>query len=192
MLEKVVGSKVRAAIFTVLFTEQHRVLHIREMARMAGLTAPSLMRELRELAKIGLVRQEKDGNRVKYSASQESPLYGSICELVRKAEGGMAILFRAFADSDNDVAFVYGSRAKGTARADSDYDVFVIGNEGLRKTVLRLRDATDKLGVEVNPSVVSRAEFERRIKSGDHFLSEVMSSPKIFLKGSDNELTAMA
>ena len=76
MLEKVVGSKVRAAIFTVLFTEQHRVLHIREMARMAGLTAPSLMRELRELAKIGLVRQEKDGNRVKYSASQESPLYG--------------------------------------------------------------------------------------------------------------------
>ena len=184
MLEKVVGSKVRAAIFTVLFTEQHRVLHIREMARMAGLTAPSLMREL--------VRQEKDGNRVKYSASQESPLYGSICELVRKAEGGMAILFRAFADSDNDVAFVYGSRAKGTARADSDYDVFVIGNEGLRKTVLRLRDATDKLGVEVNPYVVSRAEFERRIKSGDHFLSEVMSSPKIFLKGSDNELTAMA
>ena len=46
MLEKVVGSKVRAAIFTVLFTEQHRVLHIREMARIAGLTAPSLMREL--------------------------------------------------------------------------------------------------------------------------------------------------
>ena len=144
MLEKVVGSKVRAAIFTVLFTEQHRVLHIREMARMAGLTAPSLMRELRELAKIGLVRQEKDGNRVKYSANQESPLYGSICELVRKAEGGTAILSRAFADSDNDVAFVYGSRAKGTARADSDYDVFVIGNEGLRKTVSRLRDATDK------------------------------------------------
>ncbi len=85
-----------------------------------------------------------------------------------------------------------GPEVYKTARSDSDYDVFVIGNEGLRKTVLRLRDATDKLGVEVNPYVLSRAEFERRIKSGDHFLSEVMSSPKIFLKESDNELTAMA
>ena len=192
MLEKIVGSKVRAAILTMLFTEQHRTLYIRELARMARLSAPSLMRELKELAKIGLVIQEKDGNRVRYFGNQKSPLYDSICNLVSKAEGGTAILVRAFADSDNDVVFVYGSRAKGTARADSDYDVFVIGNEGLRKTVSRLRDATDKLGVEVNPYVLSRTEFERRIKSGDHFLSEVMSSPKIFLKGSDNELTAMA
>jgi predicted nucleotidyltransferase len=95
-------------------------------------------------------------------------------------------------DSDADVAFIYGSRAKGTARADSDYDVFVIGNEGLRQVIARLRTVAEDINVEINPYVLSRKEFTNRLKAGDHFITEVIASPKIFLKGTKNELAAMA
>lgn len=192
MLEKVVGSHGRSAIFKMLFTEQHRKAHLRELARIAGLSAPSLMRELRELAELGVVNKEKDGNRVNYSANTESPLYDPICILVRKAEGGERLLAKALSDSDAEVAFIYGSRAKGTARADSDYDVFVIGNEGLRQVIARLRTVAEDINVEINPYVLSRKEFTNRLKAGDHFITEVIASPKIFLKGTKNELAAMA
>ncbi|MBO7687410.1 MAG: nucleotidyltransferase domain-containing protein [Kiritimatiellae bacterium] len=192
MLEKVVGSQGRAAIFKMLFTEQHRKAHLREIARITGLSAPSLMRELRELARLGVVCQEKDGNRVDYSANTSSPLYEPICVLVRKTEGGERLLAQALSDCDAEVAFIYGSRAKGTARADSDYDVFIIGNEGLRHIVARFRSVAEEIDVEVNPYVLSRKEFVGRLKAGDHFLSEVVSSPKVFLKGTQDELAAMA
>ncbi len=192
MIEKVVGSQGRAAIFKMLFTEQHRKAHLREMARIAGLSAPSLMRELKELARLGLVCQEKDGNRVNYSANTASPLYDPICVLVRKTEGGEQLLSQALEDCDAEVAFIYGSRAKGTARTDSDYDVFVIGDEGLRRVVARLRPIAEKIDVEVNPYVLSRKEFVDRLKACDHFISDVVSSPKIFLKGTQDELKAMA
>ena len=192
MLEKVVGSQGRAAIFRMLFTERHPKAHLREMARIAGLSAPSLMRELKELARLGVVCQEKDGNRVDYSANMSSPLYEPICVLVRKTEGGERFIAQALSDCDAEIAFIYGSRAKGTARADSDYDVFVVGSEGLRQVVSRLRSVAEKIDVEVNPYVLTRKEFVDRWKAGDHFISEVMSSPKIFLKGTKDELASMA
>ena len=98
----------------------------------------------------------------------------------------------SFADSDNDVVFIYGSRAKGNARADSDYDVFVIGREGLRKVSARAGEVATKVGIEVNPYVIAPEEFGRRVSNGDHFLGEVMASPKIFLKGDEHELARLA
>lgn len=188
MLEVIFGSKGRVAIFRELFDGAGRSAHIRELARKYGLTAPSLMREAKSLAKRGLLSETADGNRVDYSAKVDSPLYPVICELVRKTCGGEAMLAEAFADSPDPFVFVYGSRAAGTARADSDYDLFVIGDEGLRKVTARTAKVMNELGIEVNPYVISPLEFTTRMRGGDHFLGDVMSGRKIFLKGDENGL----
>ena len=150
------------------------------------------MREAKALVKIGLLREERDGNRVDYLANVDSPLYAPLAELVAKTSGPENVLKDAFADSENDVVFIYGSRAKGEERADSDYDVFVIGREGLRKTAARAGEVANKIGVEVNPYVIAAEEFKRRISAGDHFLKTVMASPKIFLRGDEDELARLA
>ena len=79
-----------------------------------------------------------------------------------------------------------------TERADSDFDVFVIGDEGLRSISARVGKVAEASGVEVNPYVVTELEFKKRLAKGDHFLTEVMATPKIFLKGGENELAGMA
>jgi predicted nucleotidyltransferase len=150
------------------------------------------MREAKALVKIGLLREEKDGNRVDYCANVDSPLYPALTELVQKTAGPEAALREAFADSDNDVVFIYGSRARGCERADSDCDVFVVGREGLRKAAARAGEVANRIGIEVNPYVVTPEEFKRRVASDDHFLGDVMSSPKIFVKGSEDELAGLA
>ena len=192
MIEEIIGSKGRVALFRELFDGNERSAHIREIARKYALTAPSLMREAKALVKRGLLSEVVDGNRVDYSARRDSPLYPVICELVKKTCGGEAMLREAFADSNDPVVFIYGSRARGDARAESDYDIFVIGNEGLRKVTARTSKVMAELGIEVNPYVITPGEFAKRMNDGDHFLSEVMSGPKIFLKGGEDELGRLA
>lgn len=192
ILDKILGSKGRTAIFRELFDGHGRSMHISELAKRNHLSTPSLMREAKALVKLGLLQEIADGNRINYSASTDSPLFAPISELVKQCCGGKALLESAFSDSDNPAVFIYGSRARGNARANSDYDVFVIGNEGLRKTTARLRPIIDKLGVEVNPYVLTPEEFKRRFDAGDHFLNEVIASPKIYLKGGDNVISGMA
>ena len=192
VLDTLIGSKGKVALLSALLDGKQRRVHIRELARESGLSAPSLMREAKSLVKIGLLREERDGNRVDYLANVDSSLYAALSELVAKTVGPENALKETFADSDNDVVFIYGSRAKGDERADSDYDVFVIGSEGLRKTAARTGEVANRIGVEVNPYVISAAEFKRRISAGDHFLREVMASSKIFLKGDEDELARLA
>ena len=192
ILDKLIGSKGRVALLTMLLDGKQRRVHIRELARNSGLSAPSLMREAKSLVKIGLLREERNGNRVDYLANVASPLYAVLSELVVKTAGAEIALKEAFSDSDNDVVFIYGSRAKGMERTDSDYDVLVIGREGLRKTVARAGAVANRIGVEVNPYVITTEEFRQRISSGNHFLKEVMASQKIFLKGDEDELARLA
>ena len=192
VLDTLIGAKGKVALLSALLDGKQRRVHIRELARNSGLSAPSLMREAKSLVKIGLLREERDGNRVDYLANVDSPLYAPLSELICRTTGPECALRESFADSDNDVVFIYGSRAKGNERADSDYDVFVIGREGLRKTASRTGEVSNKIGVEVNPYVIAPEEFKRRVSSGDHFLGDVMASSKIFLKGNEDELARMA
>ena len=149
------------------------------------------MREAKNLVSDGVLKEEKDGNRVFYSANVACPFYGALKDLVSRTGSGEVLLRKAFERSNAKVAFIYGSRAKGQARTDSDYDVFVIGNEGLRKTIGRIADVRDVLGVEINPYVITAGEYAKRRASDDHFLREVIDGAKIFVKGDEHELEAM-
>lgn len=192
MLERIIGSKGRVALLQALFDGRCQGVHIRELARKAELSAPSLMREAKDLVKMGLLREVRDGNRVDYFANSDSPLYAPLLALVEKTSGPIALLKDAFAESAADFVFVYGSRARGTERADSDIDLFVIGSEGLRKVSSRVASVAERIDAEVNPYVISPVELKRRLAAGDHFLNEVMSAPKIFLKGDANGLAGLA
>lgn len=191
MLERLLGSAVRAALLRTLCTDERRRVHLRELARANDLSAPCLMREAKNLVSVGVLKEEKDGNRVYYSANVACPFYDALKDLVAKTGSGEVMLRNAFAKSDAKVVFIYGSRAKGLARADSDYDVFVIGEEGLRKTIVRIAEVRDALGVEVNPYVITVDEYAKRRASEDHFLKDVIGGPKIFVKGDEHELEAM-
>ena len=192
ILDRIFGSKGRVALFTALFDGQGKRFHIRELARKMGLNAPSLMREAKSLVAIGLLCEERDGNRLDYRANENSPLYAHIAALVENTSGVKTQLAEAFVDSSCPVVFLYGSRVRGNERADSYFDVFVIGNEGLRSVSSRISRVVESAGVEVNPYVISPEEFKKRLDGGNHFLKEVMSSPKEFRKGDENELARLA
>jgi predicted nucleotidyltransferase len=87
-------------------------------------------------------------------------------------------------------AFVYGSVAKKTDTASSDIDLMLISNElSYGELFSALEDASMTLGRSVNPTILSREEFDRRIAKQESFLIRVMGQPKIWIIGKSDDFS---
>ena len=86
-----------------------------------------------------------------------------------------------------DAAFVYGSVAKKSDTSGSDIDLFLLGRDLSYADVLRAL-GTLNLGREVSPTLFSRTELEKQLKEGNAFVTRVLGQPKIWIKGSMDDL----
>jgi len=190
-LSDILSSRVRAEIFRLLFGLDEKELHLREMERQAGLSLGTVRQDLQKLVKLDLVTTRRDGNRLYYRANTQHPLYPEIRRLVLKT-AGLVEIFKGVLDREGvEVAFVFGSLARNKEKAASDVDLMVIGAVGLRTLSSWLSGVSEQVGREVNPHIMTVEEFDRRKATGDHFLSNVLESPKLFIIGNENDLAAM-
>ena len=190
-LVDIVSSRVKAELLRLLFGLALPELHLRELVRQSGLSLSTVQQELRRLTRVGLVIARKDGNRVYYRANPDHPAFRDLCSLVLKTDGLVGVLQPALQTPDASVAFVFGSIARGETGAASDVDLMVIGSLGLRRLTSLLSGMTDRLAREINPHVLSPEEFVERKKKRDHFVTSVLNSPKLFVKGTEHELATM-
>ena len=186
------SSKTRAEFFRLLFGLSSKPLHLREIQRSSGLSIGSIQQEAVTLQKLGLITVRKDGNRTYFEANKEHPLCGDIRRLVLKTSGLVDVVKQALKADDIKCAFVFGSVARGEERADSDIDLMVIGDIGLRKLTGLLSGVANKVGREINPHIHSLEEFKKRLVKKEHLVSMIMASPKIFIIGSEDDIKAMA
>lgn len=184
--------KTRAEILRLLFETGDQEIHLRDLARLAGLSPAALQKELTSLAAKELVLTRRDGNRLYYRANTAHPLYPELRGIVLKTSGIAAELGRALeAVGGIDLALIFGSVAAGTATGQSDVDLLVIGSTGLRKLTPALRGVADSLGREINPVCLTPAEWGKKLRSGDAFAARVVNEPKLWLKGGPDALAAM-
>ena len=179
-------SDSQSRVFRWLFGQPERSYHLNELLRLTGLGSASLQRELGKLAAAGLVRSEKVGNLRRFQANTESPVYEELAALTRKTLGAQPLLQEALEPIKEklDLAFIYGSIAKGTDTAKSDVDVMVVGNDLLLSEVLKLLlPVESQLGRKINPTLFTPAEYKRRRVQKKSFLNRVLAQPVIPLIG---------
>jgi len=192
LLAEILSSRIRSEIFRILFGVNEEALHLREIERRSGLTVGTVQGELKKLLTLDLIEKRRDGNRLYYKANKEHPLYPEIRNIVLKTSGLADVIKIALsAAPEIKVAFVFGSIASHEEKAGSDVDLMVIGALGLRKLTGLLMGVSNQIGREVNPHVLTENEFMKRKKSKDHFISQVLESPKIFIIGNQNDLDEM-
>jgi DNA-binding transcriptional ArsR family regulator len=191
ILAEILSSRVRAEIFRILFGTGEQEYHLREIQRRAKLAIGTVQQETVKLEKLELIIRQQDGNRTYYKANIGHPLYREIHNLVLKTIGLADILRTALSIDAIKIAFVFGSFAGGTEKSDSDIDVFIIGEIGLRTVSKVLKGPGLKIGREINPHVMTLKEFITRKTAKEHFVKNVIDSPKLMIIGTENELARL-
>lgn len=186
--------KVRRGVLALLLGHPEESYHYREVTRLLGLGHGAVSRELRNLTEAGILLRERRGRQVYYRANPHSPIYPELRGLVLKTVGLADVLRAALAPLEPriELAFVYGSMARGESAATSDVDVMVVGDVSLSEVVAALGGAQNALGREVNPSVYPPEEFRTRATEGQHFVATVLREPKIMLIGGQDDLARLA
>ncbi|HXE54430.1 MAG TPA: nucleotidyltransferase domain-containing protein [Tepidisphaeraceae bacterium] len=134
------------------------------------------------------------GRQVFYAADPVCPVYGELRSLAFKTAGAPKRLARALAPlgPEIQVAFIFGSLARGESHRSSDIDVMIIGTVSFTAVARALADPQRLLHREINPVVYSRSEFAKKLAGGHHFVNSVMRGPKVFLLGNERELSRVA
>ena len=179
-------SESQSRVFRWLFGQPERSYHLSELRRLTGLGSASLQRELNKLAGAGLVRSERVGNLRQFQADSKSPVYGELVALTRKTLGVEPMLRKALEPlaPKLDAAFIYGSVAKGTDKANSDVDLMLVGAKLTLSKVLELVVPVEaQLGRKINPTLLTPREFKRRRAERDSLVNRVLAQPTIALLG---------
>ncbi|MGS0743368.1 nucleotidyltransferase domain-containing protein [Glaciimonas sp. GG7] len=187
-------TKTQQRVLAVLFGQAQRSFYANEIIGLAATGSGAVQRELARLEASALVTVRRVGNQKHYQANQEAPIFEELRGIVVKTFGVSDIL-RASLHSLwplIDMAFIYGSMAKGTEHAGSDVDLMVIGAVSSNAELLEaLFPAQVQLGRLVNPTFYSANEFAQRVRDSGSFIARVLEQPKIFVKGSEYDITRL-
>ena len=156
---------------------------ISSLAKAAGTSPATVMREVDRLVAAGYVIDSHVGRARLVIADTQHPLYKPLQEIIRYSYGPVPVLQRLLeSQPDIDQALIFGSwaeRASGIPGHDpNDVDVLVVGTMRPRAAAVLANEATDLLGKEVNIRVCSREDW--RTKS-DALLREIARRPTVDL-----------
>lgn len=174
MLADFLTSNSRAEILRLLFSGNDEEFYLREIEKLSTIGLNSLQKEVKHLAKIDLILQRKNGNRIYYSANKEHPLYPELISIVEKTVGTVFLLRNKLMSQEIQCVFIFGSIAKNKDKALSDIDLVVIGNIKMRSLSKLLSGIQERIGREINPHIFTEIEFKNRINKKDHFVLSIL------------------
>ena len=185
-LKDAVFTDSQAKVYLWIYGQPERSYHLSELRRLTGLGSASLQREINRLVVAGLANSTLKGNQRQISANLQSPLFKELSDLTRKVMGAAALITEALRPIEQkiEVAFLYGSVAKQSDRAESDIDIMMIGSDlTLGEVLEQLLPVEEMLCRKVNPICYTVREFKKRLSDTDSFVNKVLSQPLIQLFG---------
>lgn len=190
MLNELFSSQARVAILNLFLVNPEDRFYLREIASLTGQAVRAVQRELPKLEAIGLLEHSLDGNRKYYQVNKDCPIFPELKSIFLKTVG-LGDALRGYLDQAKgaiQVAFIYGSYARGEESTTSDIDLFVIGSITAKELSRLLAPVQSELRRQINPVVMGRQEFQEKVAAKNHFVISLLREPKIFLVGNEDEL----
>ncbi|MFC1543790.1 nucleotidyltransferase domain-containing protein [Gemmatimonadota bacterium] len=185
ILKRLFSSGLRIRLLAHLFMHPAEEYHVRHIAGLLEESPGNVARELANLQSAGILRSREIGNQKHYSPEGSAPFLEDLRNIFLKTVGVGAQTREGLSDLPQvELAFIYGSFARGDAHASSDIDLFIVGDIRERELAPRIARLEERLRREFNYVVFPREEVEKRLGSDGDFVHEVFASTKILLIGS--------
>ena len=185
-------SKVQQRVLGLIFGQSNRVFYTKEIIRLSFSGSGAVQRELAKLTSAGLITAKQRGNQKLYQANAQSPVFSELKSIIIKTFGLADVLhetLQPLADRIR-ITLVYGSIARQEDTANSDIDLMLISDLSYADLYPILEKAEERLGRTINPTCYSVSEWVK--KQNNHFVTQVLNQPKIFIIGSEDELRELS
>lgn len=184
-------SELRRKLLTFFYVNRVARVYVRQLAVALDADSTNLSRELARLEREGFLRSEREGRQLYYSIHPAYPYLKPVFALLQGAVGIQPALRRALqAVGGVESAWLIGSFAKGEADAASDIDLLIVGQPDQSQLAAGIRRVEKALRREINYTVLTSEELERRLAAGDAFLADVWNGKRIELMSRDDDETA--
>jgi len=181
-------SNTRIKVLSHFFLYPGVSFYVRQLEKMLKIPVGQLGRELLNLEKINLFVSSQEGNQKRYTLNQEFPFYEELKNIFLKTTGAGDVIRESLSELKGiELAFLYGSFAKGEAHPGSDLDMMIIGDASDREISKRISKVEKKLKRLVNYSLYEREEVKSRLNRKDNFILTVFSEPHIILLGNNHD-----
>jgi len=188
ILKALFSSETRIKVLSHFFLHPGESFYLRQMEKLLGIPVGQLGRELLNLEKIQLLTSCLEGNQKRYSINRNFSLYKELKNIFLKTAGAGDAIRESLSELKGvELAFIYGSFAKGEEHPGSDMDVMIVGDVPDREASRVISRAERRLKRTVNYSLYERKEVNARIKKKDNFILTVFSEPHIILLGNEND-----
>jgi predicted nucleotidyltransferase len=182
---------IRQRVLGYLFGQPERSFYASELIQLVGGGSGAVQRELARLEGSGLVQVSYRGTQKHYQANPDSPIFTELCGIAQKTVGLTVPLLEALSPLAKRItaAFVFGSVAKRTDKAASDIDVLVLSDSlDYADVYAALQSAEIRLSRTINPTVYTPANWRKKRKDGNAFVTKVTAQPKLFLIGTEADI----
>jgi uncharacterized protein len=170
-------------VLSALMLNPDRSFSLSELLRIGGGGHGATQNIVKALGEAGLVRDRRMGNQRLFTVNTEHPLYPELRSIALKTFGLRDRLREALVPFGDriDMAFVFGSMANGTDRADSDIDLMIVGDVDLFEVNAALAAAEADLRRPIHANVYSPREWNDM--QADSLVRSIAAGPKMMVVG---------
>ena len=161
-----------------------------EIARRLEVSSSTLQRPLAALVRTHILITIRHGREILFEPNPGNPFLPELRRIILKTRGLVDVVRAALEPlrSRIRVAFIFGSIASGTQRADSDVDLLVIGDATLWDLTGPLAGAESILGREVNAIARSQDDILTRLRDRNRFLLAILEKPRLPVVSTEDDL----
>jgi len=196
MLDQLFGSKTRVTLLRLFFDNPEQAYYVRELTRLVGAQINSVRRELDNLTYLGIVRAieglevaqhevassipyPKGLNKKKYyQLNRTFVLHDELSSLFGKShlllEKELYNEMKTLGDVSLLVLTGFFSNVSPAAT-----DMLIVGSVNKQEAATMIKSFEQRLGREINYTIMPVKEFEYRRQLTDKFLYDILVNPKI-------------
>jgi predicted nucleotidyltransferase len=182
------SSETRIRILSHYFLHPGESFYVRQLEKILEIPVGQLSPELRNLEGIHILSIRHEGNQKHYALNREFPLYDELRGIFLKTGGAAGLIGDVLSPhKEVELAFIYGSFAKGEEHEKSDIDLMVVGAASeatLHRSISRIERALKRA---VNYSLYERGEVKSRLRKKDNFITTVFREPHILAIGQESD-----